>query len=188
MPSFRDAPYRRILKNINLVDALMYIAKCSLSIWSEMYVRQNLQPIYMHREQVGRRISEPYNLSTLAYLASEIIANARDRKWKFGLDYFNEGIKFINSSIKVVEELQETDADFRPIQILLSQAYAQMELADRVPLFNKFGRYDLLFDEIAYQDGTGAMPQILSRFPDFRNGLSIKELLLLRLPLPRKQG
>lgn len=175
-----NASYRRRLRHVNLIEALFYIARCSLDIWEQSYSRQRHGSSYRHEKTIRgvQRISEPYNLSILAYLASEIIANARDRRWNFDLGYFNEGVRFVNSESAIVEDFKQTDEKFRGIQVLLSIAYSQMVLADNVPLVNKIGRYKLLFNEIGHQPGTGAIPRLLSESHQFRNGLSITEFMV----------
>lgn len=173
--SVQDAPYRRALRGINLEQALNYIAKCSISIWWQTPP----QPLYRHSDVVRgiARISQPYALVTLAYLASEIIANARGDQ-EFGLEEFNSGVEFIDLPSGVVQEFSQTDRSFRGIQILLTTAYPQIAIADGPRIINRFGRYCLLYKEIGTQNGTGSMPGFIARFPDFKEGLQIEQFMI----------
>ncbi len=177
--SFLNTPYRRSLHNINLASGLLYIAKGSIHIWNQIYVHRNYGPRYQHTEQIRgvEHISTPYNLSLLVYLASEIIANSRSRTWPFTIDRFNEGIRFLNSNIQAIEKIKDANKRFRPIQLAMAQVHAQMPLAEMVPMFNRFSRYDLLFNDIGKRDGMGAIPKLLGHFTNFQTGLSIREFM-----------
>lgn len=173
--SLQDVPYRRDLKEINLVQALNYLTKCSLHVWET-----RPSPLYRYPDKVRgvNRFSQPYNLPTLAYLASEIVANARGEK-DFGLEELNAGIEFINSHSTIEQDFKKTDDTFRGIQILLATAYPQVAIADGPRIINRFGRYLLLYGEIGSGSGTGSMPKFITQFPDFKSGLQISEFMLM---------
>jgi hypothetical protein len=116
-------------------------------------------------------------LTTLAYLANEIIANAQGIK-DFGLSEFNAGVEFINSPGEIERDFKQTDLAFRGIQVLLATAYSQIAIADGPRVINRFGRYCLLYNEIGNQSGTGSMPRFIAQFPDLRCGLQIEEFML----------
>jgi len=101
--SLQDSPYRRVLKNVSLSQALDYVARCSVKAWQS----EQQGPLHQHSETIRgiARVSKPYALTTLAYLAGEIIANAQGVK-EFGLDEFNAGVEFINSPSEIERDFK----------------------------------------------------------------------------------
>lgn len=173
--SLESATYRQLLKNLSLTAALHYIAQCSIRIWWQMPP----QPLYRHIDSVGgvARWSELYGLTDLAYLASEIVANARGTE-QFELEHFDSGIKFIHSPSSIVEALDQVESKFRGIQLLLAAAYPQIASADGPRLVNRFGRHWLLYNEIGVQRDTGSISRFIARFPQMNQGLSIPKFMI----------
>lgn len=174
----RAQTFRRNLHNINLEEALIYIAKASLFIWNNSRAN-NKRVLLQHKETINNteQISHYYNSSILAYLASEVISHCRDRKWSFTLHTFNEGIEFINTDIEYENLLEQDDQTFRGIQLIASQLFAQLPLAELTPIFNRFGRYDLIFNVLPNNDSSLSISRLAESFKLSNQGLNFREFL-----------
>lgn len=171
-----NSPYRNKARTYNLINALIFLAKCSKFMW---YKKQDVPIYHFELNNNGKKIhSKPFNVGMVAYIASELIANARGDQL-FGVEGLNESIDFINSDYPGRIEYDNSDPAFRGIQLLLSQIYPQFSLPTGIKIINQFGRYMTLYCEICNQPGTRSMPKYMKQFKNSFEGITIEEYPLI---------
>ncbi len=173
--------FRQVLKNVNLKNALSYLAKTSVRVWN----KDNQTDIYQHNGKIGKQefVSRPYNLATLAYISREVVAYSRGVK-QFNLALFNQSIDSKNEpvprsvSVGVSPYIDiNSNPEFRAIQIILTTAYPQIAIPDQMKVINRFSRYWLFYTRL--QKHKGQMPpKIINLFPKLNNDLSLEEFIL----------
>jgi hypothetical protein len=162
--------YRKLLEESSLRDGLLYITRASLHLLKTMNKGDDLFASYIE--------SPKYEVSMLAYAVSELMLNANGRK-KFGFEEFEACIGLYNYDSGIDATNFVTSREFRPIQLLLQNAYPQIAIAKGPNIFNRFGRFAILYERLANEPEGSKIRRIIDNYPILvGNGLSLKEFIL----------